>query len=317
MIRSKVNRRLPHLCGLSLVGGMVFVLTLWFSAEPGAAQPEPTSQPVRRFTSRPPGESADEEAGSSRLRKLTHEEILKLRFLELRGARQGATARPEPITVRLDNKLVDEFLTSMEGDNAFLSLMGGQDNPNYTMESAKADFRKLTSAQKVHLMAAEKGAAFAEKIQISSDTEVFVEFRKRVMPAILQGCATSGCHAIGSGEEVKFELFKDPKKTPETTYANFIVLNDLQVDGMPLLNRSNPANSLLLSYMLPPKDVKADMRHPGKAEFRPIFQSKTGMGYRRIESWIQSLNDPADEYGIHLITSKPKSFSEEPAQPPP
>ena len=265
--------------------GAALALMLWCMPQPGAAQPGPTTQPGRRFTSRPPPtEPADDEAGASHIRKLTNEEIFRLRFLELRGSRASADARPEPITVKLDNKLVDEFLTSMEGNNDFLRLMGGPDNPSYTFENAKADFRKLTSAQKVHVIAAEKGPDFADKIHITSDPEVFVEFRKHVMPAILQGCATTGCHAIGSGDEVKFQLFKDPKKTPETTYANFIVLNDLVIESLPLINRSNPANSLLLNYMLPAKDVKPEMRHPEKVDYRPIFQNRTGAGFRRIES---------------------------------
>ncbi|HUN81122.1 MAG TPA: hypothetical protein VMV81_06375 [Phycisphaerae bacterium] len=301
----------PALTGIALFTGLLG----WISG--AAAQGEPTSQPGRRFTSRAVPEPADDDAPQPGLRKLTNEEIFRLRFLELRGSRTGPETRPEPITVKIDNKLVDEFLTLMEGNGDFLRLMGGSDNNRYTFEDAKADFRKLTSAQKIHVIAAERGQEFADKIHISSDPEIFVEFRKHVMPAILQGCATSGCHAVGSGDDVKFQLFKDPKKNPETTYANFIVLNDLVVDGLPVISRSNPATSLLLTYMLPAKDVKPEMRHPGKMEYKSIFQTRSASGFRRIENWIQSLKHPSDDYRIHLMPTSPRPTRPEKDAPSP
>ena len=249
-------------------------------------------------------EKADDEAAGPLTRKLTQSEIFRIRFMELRGSRLGKDTAPESITVKLDNKLVDEFLKMMEGD------------PLYAGEQARAEFRKLTSAQKIHLMAAEKGTQFADRIHITSDPEIFVEFRKKVMPTILKGCSTVGCHGMGGGEEAKFHLFKDPKKSAETTYANFIILNDVQYEGNPLINRSQPANSLLLTYMLPTKDVKPEQRHPGKTEIKPLFQNRAMAEFKRVESWITSLKHPADDYGVHLLerptTSGPQPFSDPP-----
>jgi hypothetical protein len=274
------------------------ILTLAFAFTSAPAQTPPTSQPVRpRPPSLPPPDEEEDKPAETPLRKLTEEEIWRIRFLELRGIRQGRDVMPESITVKIDNKLVDEFLTLMEG------------NPDYSGERARAEFRKRTSAQKAHLIAAERGVEFADKVHITSDPEVFVEFRKRVMPTILRGCATTGCHGPAGGEDVKFHLFRDPKKAADTTYANFVILNDLQVGGLPLINRSQPSNSLLLTYMLPTKDVKPEMRHPvlkaesdrASEEIKPLFQNRAVADFRRIENWIASLKHPAEDYRVHLL----------------
>ncbi|MBI5764386.1 MAG: hypothetical protein HZA51_12765 [Planctomycetes bacterium] len=254
----------------------------------------------------PAAEPEEVKPDSPLLRKLTEREIQRIRFLELRGIRQGNDAKPEPITVKLDSKLVEEFLTLMEG------------KPNYTGSLARGEFRKLTAAQKVHFIAAERGPEFADRIHITSDPEVFVEFRKKVMPLILRGCATTGCHGPADSETSRFHLFKDPKKAADTTYANFIVLNDVQVDGVSILNRSQPENSLLLSYMLPTKDVKPEMRHPGANEIKPLFQTRNGPDYKRIEKWIGSLKHPMEDYGVHLLKPGPSSQpADEPPKPAP
>jgi hypothetical protein len=138
-------------------------------------------------------------------------------------------------------------------------------------------------------------------VEIQSDPEVFAEFRKHVMPTVIRGCAMAGCHAPGSEEETKFSLFKDPKKAANTTYANFIVLNELAVAEFPLINRSQPENSLLLNYLLPIKDVRPALRHPGKEELRPLYQSRNAPAFRRIERWIASLKHPKSDYGVRLL----------------
>ncbi|MEK6643247.1 MAG: hypothetical protein AABZ08_05005 [Planctomycetota bacterium] len=276
--------RVSHRIAFSLLLGAGVLLGA------SVARSQPPVEAATLF--QPAGEPGDPKPDAPKLRKLTEREIQRIRFLELRGMRQGLESKPESITVKLDPKLVEEFLTLMEG------------KPNYTGNQARGEFRKLTSAQKIHLIAAERGPEFADRIHITSDPEVFVEFRRKIMPLVLRGCATTGCHGPTDTEASKFHLYKDPKKTPDTTYANFIILNDLAVGGVPIINRSQPENSLLLSYMIPTKDVKPDMRHPGMTEIKPLFQTRTTTNYKRIEKWIASLKHPVEEYGVHLIKSE-------------
>ena len=252
----------------------------------------------------PPPMPDEEDSESAKIRKLTSAEINRIRFMELRGMRMR-TEQPDRVTVKIPRAVVDDFLVEMEGDDAFKG------------EQARREFRKLTPAQKLHAIAIYRGAPYANRVEILSDPEVFVEFRKQVMPTVLQSCATAGCHSPGAGEEVRFTFFKDPKKSPETTYANFILLNDLFVDGNPVINRDHTEDSLLLTYLLPAKDVKPELRHPGEAGPKPAFQSRGALGYKRIQKWIAALKHPAADYDVHFIKPQAPAPEDEPMDAPP
>lgn len=228
------------------------------------------------------------------LRKLTPSEIQRIRFVELRALRL-TTDRPDSVTVKIPRKTVDDFLADVEGEEGWRG------------DAARREFRKLTPPQKLHIIAKERQDKYQQSIDIQSDPEVFAEFRKHVMPLVLRGCSNTGCHSPSYPDDVRFGLYKDPKKLPSTTYANFIMLNSLSVDDQPLINRVQPDNSLLLTFMLPDKEVKPEMRHPGTAAIRPIFQSRNAPGYKRIEKWIASLRQPAPDYGVIFIGKGPTS----------
>ncbi len=192
-------------------------------------------------------------------------------------------------------------------------------HPDFRGERSRRAFRKLTAPQKLHHIAYYKGAKYADKVEIKSDPEVFVEFRKQVLPIAIRGCAKPSCHASTNEDEtIRFRLFKDPKKTPATTFADFIILNDLEVGVYRVIDRSQPENSLLLTYMLPSKDVKPEMRHPGGFELKPVFRSRKTAGFRRIQKWIASLKHPQEKYGVRLVPSRqdPATPPDDPAQEP-
>lgn len=242
-------------------------------------------------------------SGPVMMRKLTPEEINRIRFLELRAFRLAATDAPDRVTVKIPKKTVDDFLLEMEGHKDFLG------------EPSRREFRKLTPPQKLHYIAKYQGDAFIDRVKIESDPEVLLEFRKRILPTVLRGCATSGCHNMSYDESARFGLYKDPKKLNEKIYANFVLLSELQYDGMSVINRTQPDNSLLLTYMLPAKEVKESMRHPGAVELKPIFQSRAVPNYKRIERWIASLRQPAPSYGVSMINRYPTSLPAEPDEP--
>lgn len=109
-------------------------------------------------------------SGQVIMRKLTAEEINRVRFLELRAFRLAATDAPDRVTVKIPKKTVDDFLLEMEGHKDFLG------------EPSRRDFRKLTPPQKLHYIAKYQGDAFIDRVKIESDPEVFIEFRKRILP---------------------------------------------------------------------------------------------------------------------------------------
>ena len=245
-----------------------------------------------------PADSGDEDADddeprtAAELKKLTPEQINRIRYMELRAMRMR-TSVPDRVSVKIPRDTVDEFLLEMEGDERFLGKRNRQ------------AFLKKTATQKLHIIAQCRGAAFADKVKIRTDPEVFVEFRRNVMPFVLRGCATNGCHGQANEDAVGFRLFKDPKKTAATTYANFVILSDLRAGGGQVLDRGRPEDSLLLTYMLPKSEVKVRRRHPGDVEYKPLYQSRKTARYKRIEKWIGSLRPrlthDSEDYGVRLV----------------
>lgn len=227
-----------------------------------------------------------------KLKKLTDAQINRIRYLELRGMRLK-TSMPDRVQVKIPRDVIDEFLIEMEG------------HPDFRGKKSRRAFLKKTPPQKLHVIAQYKGADYAEKVEIQSDPEVFVEYRRSVLPTVLRGCATSGCHAPTNEQAFGFRLFKDPKRTDATAYANYIILNDLSVGRQQMINRGEPEKSLLLTYLLPRKEVKVEFRHPGDVDYKPVFQSRKAPRFKRIQNWISVLKHPAEDYGVHLIPRPP------------
>jgi hypothetical protein len=220
-------------------------------------------------------------------RKLTDAEVSRIRFMELRAMR-GLTG-VDRVTVKVPRDVQDDFLVTMTGHEDFRG------------KKARQGFLKRTPPQKLHIMAHYTGAKYADRVEILTDPELFLEFRKHVLPQAIRGCATSGCHNSKNERAYGFKLFKDPKKVPETTYANFITLNDFIIDGNRMINRNDPSKSLLVTYMLPKSEVPAEFQHPGDVEYRPIFQSHKHPRFQRILRWIGALKIPPEDYGVRLL----------------
>jgi len=296
------------------ISGLVLLATagmVW--AGNRAARPHMAAgQPEMAWASfEPPAGAADDDdadgaAKTPPRRKLTAAEINRIRYCELRGMRiTEESGRPDAVQVKIFPETIDQFLTDMK------------DTQGFQNDKERRDFRKLTPPQKLHLMARnDKDLRYADKVQIESDPEIFTQFRKQVMPVVLRGCATAGCHTSASTDEtIGFRLFKDPKKLPATTYTNFVVLSQFNYGKYHLIDRATPEESLLLTYMLPTKDVKAELQHPGGVKYKPIFPSRAAAGFKNIDSWIRSLKHPAEDYGVNLIESRAASKPAEKEEP--
>jgi len=228
------------------------------------------------------------------IRNLTPEEINRIRYLELRAMRMTDDDRPDAVIVKIPPKTIEEFLDDKKGSERFQG------------EQQRRDFRKLTPPRKLHEIAKfDKDLRYVDKVQIETDPEVFVQFRKRVLPIVLQNCATAGCHSSTNEAAAGFRLSKDPKKLPVSIYTNFVTLCQIKVDNHAVIDRITPEESLLLTYMLPPKDVKPELQHPGDVKYKPGFPNRASNHYRTIENWIKSLKHPAEDYGVDLVRAEP------------
>lgn len=153
-------------------------------------------------------------------------------------------------------------------------------------------------------------------VMVISEPTVMLEFRTRIQPRILAGCAAAGCHGgTGSGG---FFLYPDADKTL-VAYTNFYILQetsrklpggDMFGDGpvtRPMIDRLHRASSLILQFGLPRS--LAMMPHPDVPGLTPMFRDEQDPRYTEMSDWIGSLNPIVPDYRIkfEIPTGKPAS----------
>jgi hypothetical protein len=168
-------------------------------------------------------------------------------------------------------------------------------NPQYQdMNLTERDYEMFVSLNnfenQVRLMLDYGNADFWNKIQITSDPQVLIDFRSTIQPFVLQSCATAGCHRDQSFHG--FKLFGGGEPNTAQTYTNFYILSTYTYGGQHLIDRDNPRNSLIIQYLLSP-EVAMDT-HPGK-----IGPQTTDFDQNQIVGWIDSLRFPMQDYGIN------------------
>lgn len=190
---------------------------------------------------------------------VSQEDIYRIRLGEIQP---GENAR-----VEFRNKVLDQFIKSMEGQGEFAQT--GFVN----------DFRKKTPADQATYMLdkLDPGSPMLQDILIKSDPKAFIVFRTKVWPIIQGNCASARCHGGVSGAG-SMRLF--PGSTDSVAYTNFLTLRAHE-----LINRGSPESSPLLDYGLPRN--LAQKKH--KDAINPIFPSREAAGYQVILAWITSL----------------------------
>lgn len=150
-------------------------------------------------------------------------------------------------------------------------------------------------------------ANLIKDVKIVSDPSVLVQFRTRVQPRILVGCAAAGCHGeAGSGG---FMLYPGSNE-PMVWYTNFYILqkSTRRLEGgdtfgqgpvlRSMIDRLHPDASLLLQYGLPTSI--ASLPHPKVQGWRPMFRDDQDPNYLMISQWIGSLKSIVPDYGIRF-----------------
>lgn len=140
----------------------------------------------------------------------------------------------------------------------------------------------------------------AERIVIESDPLVFDTFRRRVLPVVTRGCVRSGCHA---GRAAR--VFRFPLGSPGSdvyAYTTFVLLDQMETRHGPLLNRSNPEDSVLLSYLLPPEATSRAHPPVGRGpSFKAVVRDREERPYLAVLSWIDMLAVPRPDYGLKYV----------------
>jgi hypothetical protein len=147
-------------------------------------------------------------------------------------------------------------------------------------------------------------------VRIMTDPASLSEFHRRIMPKILVGCASSGCHG-DSATAGEFYLFRDATETRQW-YTNFYILQQyrLKLDSAPtvwgkgplerrMVDRSHAAQSLLIQFGLP--RAVADLPHPPMNGWSPIFTGDQDPYFAEMMNWIGHSLVPLDpEYNFNF-----------------
>jgi hypothetical protein len=168
-----------------------------------------------------------------------------------------------------------------------------------------ADFYAESDAQQAIDILQIGDPNLAKDVHLATDPRVLLEFRNRIQPRILAGCAAAGCHGgEGSGG---FCLYFDAKETLPA-YTNFFILQEIgrKLEGgdtfgngpvyRPMIDRARPQSSLILQFGLPRS--LAATPHPDVNGFKPIFRGPSDATFLEVSRWISSMTPIVPDYGI-------------------
>ncbi len=235
------------------------------------------------------------------------------------GNPKGTPAAVDRKTLTADDiNLIRQFELGSE-ENNFRATLLNDVRKRFVAQDAQGTLAEFTAlpVQKQARYILSRAPGMRNDVRINSDPASITQYRQRVQPAILAGCATTACH--GGGNAGNFVLI-NPADNEAVAYTNFYILTQfvkkLDKDAMAqMIHRTAPDKSLLLQYSLPPD--AADLHHPASAGFRPPFRNTADPRYKIISDWLSnSLNPTAPDYGIKFTpptASSPDTPSTKPA----
>lgn len=164
-----------------------------------------------------------------------------------------------------------------------------------------AEFSALTGKQQAYIILSDKDTPedLRQKIKITTDPQALTEYRRVIQPAVLNNCATAGCHGVkGAGD---FMLFANNPEREDVAYTNFYILQTYAKNNGEslMIDRTYPERSLLAQYALNPDSADVAKHPPLKGQtYRGIAQNKSAPGYQALVNWMKSLRAGEPKYGI-------------------
>ncbi|MFH0980872.1 MAG: hypothetical protein V2A79_04965 [Planctomycetota bacterium] len=241
----------------------------------------------------PPGEGKAERRASGETagrlgRILSDQEVSRIRWKEMMDQ------EPQGLAIQFKNDVIQRFLDALEG------------KPGFSTREERREFMRLKPMEKVRLIrehTRQTGDQFAEDIIIKTDPKRMLDFERRVLPVVLNGCATATCH--GNPEVSRFTLYTDAVLSKNKVYTNYLMMHAYRVGDKRLINRDNQPKSLLLTYgflELPPgQQMEPTDKHP--VEIQPLFRGTNDPKYQAVREWLESLSALEPDYGISLEPS--------------
>jgi hypothetical protein len=188
-------------------------------------------------------------------------------------------------------------------DNVRKRFVDSQPDGNFRAFSNRSDVDQALT------ILAKGTIEMADDLIIRNDPKGIQTFGRRIQSAIVQGCATSGCHGgNGAGD---FRLLTG---TPDsaTMITNFYLINDyakqLEPDenrgafspnAVNMVDRGDGKNSLLYQYALP--RARAKQKHPPVRNWDGLIHGDDDRLARDLLEWMNvDLVRRPREYGFHF-----------------
>ncbi|HEV8606644.1 MAG TPA: tetratricopeptide repeat protein [Tepidisphaeraceae bacterium] len=154
-------------------------------------------------------------------------------------------------------------------------------------------------------------------VRILTDPQAILEFKSKVQPTLLQGCASVACH--GGSNAGRFLLY-NPADNDGVTYTNFYTLSQFTAPVEKVerraVDRLYSNNSLIIQFGLPRE--RAEFDHPEAQGWAFIYRNAQDTRYAQILDWIQNgLVAVQPNYGIDFPLPSTKAPATQPAAPAP
>ena len=165
----------------------------------------------------------------------------------------------------------------------------------------------------LRLMFAHRAREFYGQVRVIDEPIALRRFRQSVHDQwLVPGCASTDCH--GGPDGGRFRLLTSRKMNDRIRTSNLLILDELVIDGRPLVNWQTPEKSLLIQHALP-LDQASDP-HPAVDGWKPQLGSTARQTQKMTEKWITSmLREPRPDYPVSAPEFAPTSSPTGPRLP--
>jgi len=253
-------------------------------ADRPSPQPDPDRPTPPQRDGRPSGPGGPAQALGEDFPLLDQEQINRIRVYEIDLANDPNVRVPPKVL----NELFERYGDHPEVPKGFREQRNLRGAPGF---------------EKLRLMFAVRARELYGEVSVPQDPPALADFRRTIhRQYVLNYCATAACHGGERGGE--FILYPRRGTSTETVYTNFYILDQYQRGGQRMIDRGEPASSLLVQYGLPRES--AEYPHPDvegwRPRFRPEFQRDPF--YQSLLDWIGELYNPRPNYGLDFQIPK-------------
>jgi hypothetical protein len=163
------------------------------------------------------------------------------------------------------------------------------------------------------LMFAHRAREFYAQVEVQAEPAALRQFRQAVHDTwLVPRCGMRACH--GGPDAGRFRLLRANRFTDRIRTSNLLILDELELDGLPMIDWREPMQSTLIQYALPRN--LADRPHPPVAAWKPTLESPDAHRTRLTVKWIESmLREPRPDYPVQAPVQLPPAARSTPRAP--